>query len=97
MEFRDQYTRLSEYEQDVAAARDSLEEQRMRMQELSVRSETLLEQITAGGYELDTLVREIPEGAEEQTWQGKSAQLADKISKIGPVNLVAIDEFEEQS
>ena len=97
VEFRDQYTRLSEYEQDVAAARDSLEEQRMRMQELSVRSETLLEQITAGGYELDTLVREIPEGAEEQTWQGKSAQLADKISKIGPVNLVAIEEFEEQS
>ena len=97
VEFRDQYTRLSEYEQDVAAARDSLEEQRMRMQELSVRSETLLEQITAGGYELDALVREIPKGAEEDTWQGKSVQLADKISKIGPVNLVAIEEFEEQS
>ena len=97
VEFRDQYTRLSEYEQDVAAARDSLEEQRMRMQELSVRSETLLEQITAGGYELDALVRELPEGAAEAAWQEKSAQLADKISRIGPVNLVAIEEFEEQS
>ena len=97
VEFRDQYTRLSEYEQDVAAARDSLEEQRMRMQELSVRSETLLEQITAGGYELGALVRELPEGAAEAAWQEKSAQLADKISRIGPVNLVAIEEFEEQS
>ena len=97
VEFRDQYTRLSEYEQDVAAARDSLEEQRMRMQELSVRSETLLEQITAGGYELGALVRELPEGAVEAAWQEKSAQLADKISRIGPVNLVAIEEFEEQS
>ena len=97
VEFRDQYTRLSEYEQDVAAARDSLEAQRMRMQELSVRSETLLEQITAGGYELGTLVRELPEGAAEAAWQEKSAQLADKISRIGPVNLVAIEEFEEQS
>ena len=97
VEFRDQYTRLSEYEQDVAAARDSLEEQRMRMQELSVRSETLLEQITAGGYELGALVRELPEGATEAAWQEKSAELADKISRIGPVNLVAIEEFEEQS
>ena len=97
VEFRDQYTRLSEYEQDVAAARDSLEEQRMRMQELSVRSETLLEQITAGGYDLGALVRELPEGAAEAAWQEKSAQLADKISRIGPVNLVAIEEFEEQS
>ena len=97
VEFRDQYTRLSEYEQDVAAARDLLEEQRMRMQELSVRSETLLEQITAGGYELGALVRELPEGAVEAAWQEKSTQLADKISRIGPVNLVAIEEFEEQS
>ena len=96
-ELRDQYSRLSEYEQEVAAARDALDQQRMKMQELSVRAETLLEQISAGQFELEVLLESLPAQAQEDLWREKANQLAEKISRIGPVNLVAIEEFEEQS
>ncbi|MEE2802950.1 MAG: chromosome segregation protein SMC [Pseudomonadota bacterium] len=96
-ELRDQYSRLSEYEQEVAAARDALDQQRMKMQELSVRAETLLEQISAGQFELEALLESLPAQAQEDLWREKANQLAEKISRIGPVNLVAIEEFEEQS
>jgi chromosome segregation protein len=43
------------------------------------------------------LLAELPDDAEESLWAEKSQQLGEKIAKIGPVNLVAIEEFEEQS
>ena len=88
---------LSECEQRVAVARDALEEQRLLGQELNVRAETLVDQITADDFDLDKLMSDLPEEADEETWSEKSQQLGEKISRIGPVNLVAIEEFEEQS
>ncbi len=88
---------LSECEQRVAVARDVLEEQRLLGQELNVRAETLVDQITADDFDLDELMRDLPEEADEEIWAEKSQQLGEKISRIGPVNLVAIEEFEEQS
>ena len=37
------------------------------------------------------------EGASEPEWQEQAERLSEKIRQIGPVNLVAIDEFDEQS
>jgi len=88
---------LSECEQRVAVARESLEEQRLLGQELNVRAETLVEQITADDFVLDELLTDLPTGADEETLVQKSQQLGEKISRIGAVNLVAIEEFEEQS
>jgi chromosome segregation protein len=88
---------LSECEQRVAVARESLEEQRLLGQELNVRAETLVEQITADDYVLDDLLADLPDDTDEATLVEKSQQLGEKISRIGAVNLVAIEEFEEQS
>jgi len=94
---RDTQALVSECEQRVAVARDALQEQQLKAQELDVRMDTLREQIEASKYVLEKLLAELPDDAEEFLWAEKSQQLGEKIAKIGPVNLVAIEEFEEQS
>ena len=40
---------------------------------------------------------ELPADATEQTWQARMQELQTKIDRLGAINLVAIDEYEEQS
>ena len=94
---RGKRARLSECEQEIAVTRDVLEQHRIQAREYSVRFETLNEQIKAGNFFIDSLLENLVEGASEPEWQKRAEQLAEKILQIGPVNLVAIDEFDEQS
>ena len=94
---REQHVALSSREQEVAAARDALQEEKMKAQELSVRLETITESIRAERYVLEELLAALPNDASEESWLEKSERLAQKIEAIGPVNLVAIEEYEEQA
>ena len=96
-QIRDLQAGLSECEQEAATARDALEGERLKAQELSVRSETLLEQINASNYQLEEILANLPDQAVEADWLVRSEKLAEKIDHIGPVNLVAIEEYEEQA
>ncbi|MDH3693556.1 MAG: chromosome segregation protein SMC [Gammaproteobacteria bacterium] len=84
-------------EQDVSVAREKVEQQGLVRQELVVRSQNVSEQIQNAGYQVETLVRELPEGAHEDVWEEKFENVTKRIERIGPVNLVAIEEFDEQS
>ncbi|MDH3694132.1 MAG: chromosome segregation protein SMC, partial [Gammaproteobacteria bacterium] len=84
-------------EQDVSAAREKVEQQGLVRQELVVRSQSVSEQIQNAGYQVETLVNELPEGAQEDVWEEKIENVTKRIERIGPVNLVAIEEFDEQS
>ena len=88
---------LSESEQQIATTRDKLEQQRIQAKEYSVRFETLIDQIRAGGFLVDDVLDNLDQTANESEWQTKVSRLEEKISGIGPVNLVAIEEFEEQT
>jgi chromosome segregation protein len=88
---------LSECEQEVASAREILESKRLKDQELTVRLQTLEEQIAQDQYVLSELLEILPQEAEEGEWTARSERLAQKIANIGPVNLVAIEEYEEQA
>jgi chromosome segregation protein len=89
--------RLSECEQDIAVARDMLEQQRIQEREYNVRLENVTDQIKTGGFSIEILSQNLAVTANEPEWQAKTEQLAEKIRQIGPVNLVAIEEFDEQS
>tara|TARA_B100000029_G_scaffold492739_1_gene554399 strand:- start:201 stop:3707 length:3507 start_codon:yes stop_codon:yes gene_type:complete len=88
---------LSECEQEVASARENLENKRLKDQELTVRLQTLDEQIVQDQYVLSHILDGLPQEAQESEWTTRSERLAQKIANIGPVNLVAIEEFEEQA
>jgi chromosome segregation protein len=84
-------------EQATQQLRESLGNDKLAWQEIKVRGETLLEKIQESGFELATLVEEIAEHAELSVWEQEAAQLNEKIQRLGPINLAAIEEYEEQS
>lgn len=84
-------------EKQVQAIRETLEGERVARQELLVRRDTLAEQVREAGFELEDVLQDMPEEADEPAWQEKSEQIARRIDRLGPINLVAIEEFEEQS
>ena len=96
-QIRQAHGTLSECEQEVASAREVLESKRLKDQELTVRLQTLQEQIAEEKYVLNELVESLPEEAKESEWVERSERIAQKIANIGPVNLVAIEEYEEQA
>jgi len=84
-------------EQATQQLRDSLSNEKLAWQEIKVRGETLLEQIVESGFELSTLVEELDEEADQEAWEQEAERLNHRIQRLGPINLAAIEEYEEQS
>src|SRR3990172_7553093 len=77
--------------------RSDLEQLRLQWRELQVRSQTLQEQIVESGYQLETLLQEMPENANDELWHEKIIDIEQKVQRLGAINLAAIEEFAEQS
>ncbi len=84
-------------EQRLQGVRGELEQLRMVAQALSVRRQTLAEQLLEGGYELKPLLEGLPEGAQLAEWESQLAELERRIGRLGPINLAAIDEYKQQA
>ncbi len=84
-------------EHAVQGVRDELAEIRIGAQELKVRRQTIEEQIAETGFELKTLLTEMPEEATEPAWQESVEKIEGRIQRLGPINLAAIEEYEQQS
>ncbi len=84
-------------ERRIEEIRAELEKLRMGGQEFKVRRQTVAEQFAETGMEMEALLAELPEGAEEAEWQRKVEEMDRKIQRLGAINLAAIDEFKEQS
>ena len=84
-------------ESAVQDARDLLENVKFSVQELRLRRETLLEQFAATRLELAEVVAALVPEADVTAWEQRLAEIAEKIERLGQVNLAAIDEFREQS
>ena len=64
---------------------------------LRVQKAHLIEQIEASGHQLDALLQALPEDASDEDWAQKLASLDRRIQRLGPINLAAVDELQEQS
>ncbi|MCW8829342.1 MAG: chromosome segregation protein SMC [Gammaproteobacteria bacterium] len=84
-------------EQEAQNIRNVLEQQRMAWQELKVRRQTLQERVAEAGFEIDTLLQELPEQADLSQWESQLDTVTQRIQRLGPINLAAIDEYEQQS
>ncbi len=84
-------------EQKVQDERGRLDQARMGRQEIEVRRRTLEEQLDETDFTHQLLHDEMPEEAAVDAWQQRVEELASKIQRLGPINLAAIDEFQEQS
>src|SRR5947208_16158340 len=80
-------------EREASKVRDTLEHLRVEWQGLKVKSETLMEQFRETGYLLEDIVKDIPPEATAQEWHAQLEQIMQRISRLGAINLVAIEEF----
>ena len=91
-----------EFERNSQRIREQLERLRLDSQETRVRSKTTLEQLSETGFELEGTLEKLSqieaegEQASSKQWGNKLAEVASKISRLGPINLAAIDEYKEQ-
>jgi chromosome segregation protein len=84
-------------DQSVDEARSSVSEAEMGLREVRVRREGFVEQLAQTDFEYETLIDEMPEVAEIDSWEEKLEKNRRRIDRLGPINLAAIDEFKEQS
>lgn len=84
-------------EQTVQEKRSAYENERLNAQENKVRCQTVKEQLDETGFGAKSLLDDLEEGAQAKDWEQRVSDMATKISRLGPINLAAIDEFQEQS
>ncbi|UCB54399.1 MAG: chromosome segregation protein SMC [Thiotrichales bacterium] len=86
----------SEHEQHSQEVRGKLEQMKLDSQELRVRSQTAVEQLQETGHQPEALLETLEDDASSEDWSEKVATIAQRISRLGPINLAAIDEYQEE-
>jgi chromosome segregation protein len=84
-------------EQAVGEERTRLESLRLEAQEVAVRRKTVEEQFSGLGYDLATVLEGLGEEALVDEWEEKLAAMERRITRLGPINLAAIDEHDQQA
>jgi chromosome segregation protein len=85
------------HEQRVQDERLKLDQHRLGRQEVVVRAKTLEEQLGESGFAEPELLDEMTEEASVDGWHQRVERLGNRIQRLGPINLAAIDEFQEQT
>ena len=86
----------SEHEKRSQDVRSQLEKMKLDSQEIRVRSKTALEQLAEMERDVEELIAAMEEGANSRAWEQKLETIGQRISRLGPINLAAIDEYQEQ-
>ncbi len=82
--------------QHMEGIRSSLEKARLQQQELELNARGLQRQVEQLGQDVGKLAAGLPEDADAGLWQENLERLALRISRMEPVNLAAISEYEEE-
>ncbi|MGK0297839.1 MAG: chromosome segregation protein, partial [Gammaproteobacteria bacterium] len=82
-------------EQESEECRLILENLRLESQEIKVRLQTILEQLQTENHQPEKILAELEEGASKEEWHQKISKTEQKIHRLGPINLAAIDEYNQ--
>lgn len=69
----------------------------MEWQGLEVRRKTLQEQLKETQFDLQTVLNNLDEQANEKEWEEELQRIANRIARLGAINLAAIDEYQSES
>ena len=84
-------------EQAIGKLREVLESARVEQQGLVVQETHVREQLRATGHELDQVLAGMSEQANEAGWVEELERMGRRIQRLGPINLAAINEYEQES
>jgi chromosome segregation protein len=94
---REAEQRRAAIEHRAESVRSELERERLATQTLQVQRETVQKQLAEEQREPEEVLQTLPEGANEPEWQRGLEKVANRIARLGPINLAAIDEYNLQS
>ncbi len=77
----------------TAELQTKIQELRMERQTVTVRQTTIKEQLEESGLQLETVLQELPAEAAISEWEANADKITQKITRLGPINLAAIDEY----
>lgn len=80
-------------ERELNKIRSELEGFRVGLQGFKVKSDSILEKIQEAECVIEEVLKELPEDINITEWQTKLDQTVQRINRLGPINLVAIDEY----
>ena len=98
-----EYKRLEEekkrthLETDQQKVQSELEKQRLSAQEITTLSKTIEEQIQEKRGNLANLLESLPDDSDLVDWEEQLQLVANRIQRLGPINLAAIDEYKIES
>ncbi len=84
-------------EQSVQNVRSRLEQQRLNAREVEVQRSTISSQLEEDNFHLPTLIEQLSEGADDKAMEEEVQSIANRIARLGPINLAAIDEYKIES
>jgi len=76
--------------------RQDLERARLKQQEIELNARAIQKQVEELGGDVNELSESLPGDAEPDAWQEELDRLQERITRLEPVNLAAIQEFEEE-
>ena len=79
--------------QEIEQLRRQLEEKRLESRTLEVRKKTYQEQLVELECDLTTIIAELPTEADIKIWEEETQRIADRIQRLGAINLAAIEEY----
>lgn len=82
--------------QKYEALRSELEHARLQQQEIELNARGYQRQAEAMGSDIKALAEGLPEDAKPEQWQTDIERLGVRITRLEPVNLAAITEYEEE-
>ncbi|MGZ4955786.1 MAG: chromosome segregation protein SMC, partial [Methylobacter sp.] len=94
-------TRLSEQhiktQRALEKQKEALDTIRFELQESKVRQQTVNEQLKEIDADVEQVLQNLPEQAEENSWKRTVDDLLAQIERLGTINLTAIEEYKAQS
>ncbi|MEC8298920.1 MAG: chromosome segregation protein SMC [Pseudomonadota bacterium] len=88
-------------EEDLEETRERIEKARLAKQTLQVNQANIMEQLQENDNALEEVLEELrslsPDERDSSSLEEKLAQLNNKIERLGPINLAALDEYESQN
>ena len=76
--------------------RQDLERARLQQQETQLNARSLQRHVEELGGDAAALAAELPDDADTEGWENELARLRERITALEPVNLAAIQEYEEE-
>ncbi len=87
----------NEKQEQLNVVRETLMQNRLKSEGASVKRDGVLEQLKEANFDLEKVIAELPEGMDERECEQLLEKISNRIQRLGPINLAAIDEYQQQS